>query len=586
MTLKSVENRPEYNQPHSNLMLGGEDCFRGIFDGGLVAMAILLEDGTIARVNEAFCSFLGNECGELLGRRYYELVDPVNRESVAAYFRSVSIGNFTGHQQECQYTHKEGHNVCGLVAMTAIRNDDGDVQGIVVQAQNVTEERKVRKQLLFQASHDELTGLVNRREFQSRLSRVWHGTVDRGGQHVLCCIDLDQFKIVNDTYGHAVGDHMLKQIVTIMRGLFRDRDTLARIGGDEFGVIFENCTMADATSVCTTFINTLSNTNFVWNNRSFHIRASVGLVPIDSQSPDPVELLKRADLACYSAKDSGGSQMCTFTFDPTDPTKGSDIIRALQCIDALYDDRLRLFAQPIASLRDGEPAVHWYEVMLRVIVGESGFVSPYLLIPAAERYGQMASIDCWVIDRAFREYASLSRFGKLKLSINLSGTSISSGELPGYIASKFEEYEVPPDSICFELTETTAVRNVSQVLELMQTFKQRGCQFALDDFGSGLSSFRYLKQFPFDFLKIDGSLVQDVTADSTDAVMVKAIGQLSEALGLKCIAEWISEQEVARVVASLGIDYGQGYFYGRPVPIEDIRLTVQRTPPRPIRFAG
>ena len=563
-----------------------EERFRGIFEDGLVGMAILSKDGSVQRVNRAFCRLLGYEKGELIGRRYDELIDPAHIDSMNAYFRSVANGNFTGHQHECQYRHKDGHDIYSLAALTTIRGDNGNVLGIVAQAQDVTEERGIKKQLSFQASHDELTGLVNRREFQIRLERVVQSVSNRDTQHVLCYIDLDQFKIVNDTFGHAAGDAMLRQIVSIMRGLFRGRDTLARLGGDEFGIILENCNAEDAKGFCTAFIRTLNNTNFTWNDHTFRIRASVGLVTISSESPDTGELLKRADLACYTAKDMGGDQIYVFPVQTDDSTTYSDIIRAVQCMDALYDDRLSLFAQPIVPLQDNEQHAPWYEILLRVVADDGKVVSPRLLIPAAERYGQMASIDRWVIDKTFKEFRTLSERSDVRLSINLSGISISSGDIPSYIISKFDEYEVPADRICFELTETATVKSVSQVLDLMSRLKDHGCHFALDDFGSGVSSFKYLKQFPFDFLKIDGSLIQDIATDSTDTAMVRAIEQLSASLGLKSIAEWISNSEVDQMVTSLGIDYGQGFLYGKPISIDQIEHGRQKKSLRLVGAAG
>ena len=563
-----------------------EERFRGIFEDGLVGMAILSKDGSMQRVNSAFCRLLGYEKHELIGRRYDELIDASHLDGINAYFRSVANGNFTGHQHECQYRHKDGHDVYSLSAMTTIRGDNGNVLGIVAQAQDVTEERGIKKQLSFQASHDELTGLVNRREFQIRLERIVKNVSNRDAQHVLCYIDLDQFKIVNDTFGHAAGDAMLRQIVNIMRSLVRGRDTLARLGGDEFGIIFENCNATDATKISTTFIHTLNNTNFTWNNHTFRIRASVGLVTITSQSTDIGELLKKADLACYTAKDMGGDQIYVFPAQTDNSTTYSDIIKAVQCMDALYDDRLCLFAQPIVPLQGNDQHAPWYEILLRVVADDGEVVSPGLLIPAAERYGQMASIDRWVIDKTLKEFQALSEHSEIRLSLNLSGISISSGDIPNYIVSKFDEYEVLADRICFELTETATVKSVSQVLDLMGRLKERGCHFALDDFGSGVSSFKYLKQFPFDFLKIDGSLIQDIATDSTDTAMVRAIEQLSASLGLKSIAEWISNSEVDQMVTSLGIDYGQGFLYGKPIPIDRVIRSCQKKSLRLVRTAG
>jgi diguanylate cyclase (GGDEF)-like protein/PAS domain S-box-containing protein len=547
-----------------------EDRFRRVFEDGLIGMAILSGDGVVQRVNSAFCRFLGFEPQDLIGKKYRALIHSDQSGDLNINTGSPGQRHVTSQQQVCRYEHKNGNDVYGSIALTTIRDDTGDVLGTLAQVQDVTEERGIRKQLSYQASHDDLTGLINRREFQLHLEGVVKSAKAHGTQHVLCYLDLDHFKIVNDTFGHAAGDAALIQITRIIQNSARSRDTIARLGGDEFGIIFRYCTAAEAEAISSEIVRALNNTKFIFRSREFCIRASAGLVEVNSESQNFEELMKQADLACYTAKDHGRSQVYLYPNRTDDPSRCSDIIRAVQWMDAIHDERLRLFAQPIVPLKDFDQHISWYEILLRIVSEDGSTISPQCLIPAAERYGQMASIDRWVIDSAFREYQSSAANSRVRFSINLSGTSVCNENLSGYISEKLVEYDVPAENICFELTETAAIKNNSEVLDFMNSLKRCGCVFALDDFGSGLSSFRYLKQFPFDFLKIDGSLIHDIADDPANNAMIRAIQQLSASLELVSIAEWVSTEEVAEIVTTLGIDYGQGFFYNEPMPIKEI----------------
>ncbi len=547
-----------------------EERFRGIFEGGLVGMVIVNRDGIVQRVNDAYCNFVGHTRQELVGMHFAvpmrnDLL-PLAEQQIKAVIQHEGQGF-----SEFEFQHRDGRAVHGLVSFSAIGTDKGEVTNIVMQIQDVTHEQHMKKQLTFQARHDELTGLVNRREFQTRLENAISGARRESLHHALCYIDLDQFKLINDTLGHVAGDKLLQQVARVMRQCMRARDTLARLGGDEFGPILDNCPIEKAAEIATGVITELSSSTFVWMERTLQIRASIGVVPIAPDSPPAVDVMKQADLACYTAKDLGRGRIYVYPLDLDYSSRYPDLLKVREWLDAFREDRFRLFAQPIVPLPGNAPSHDWYEVLLRISTHGNEVVSPRVLIPAAERYGQMEAIDRWVIDNALRWRGDLfNRDNPTRLSINLSGTSLSSEGLYDFIERTLAKYDVDPKTICFEVTETTAARSPRAAGELLERLRRLGCRVALDDFGSGLSSFKYLKQLPIDILKIDGSLVHDLSDNSPEQVMIDAIGGLARCMNILTVAEQVRDNRTALQLKKIGIDYAQSFVYGRPRPIQDI----------------
>ncbi len=567
----ALQNSYEQLSAVESRVRASEERFRGIFEGGLVGMAVLSHDGYIQRINHAYCGFLGFEGDELIGRHFSTVVHPDATADVERQLRRMVRGECLVHQHEHRYQHKLGHELYGLAALHAITGSDNAVTGIAVQIQDITDERRLKARLAFQASHDELTGLANRREFQARLQNVIDSARIHGFQHALCYIDLDQFKLINDTLGHVAGDAMLKQVAEAMSDCLRTRDTLARLGGDEFGVILENCYISDAAEIATKLITRLSANDFIWCGRSFHIRGSIGVVPVLRESGTIVEVMKQADLACYTAKDLGGSRIYVYPSDVDNSHDYPDILRVTEWLDAFREDRFRLYAQPIVPLRKDAEGSLWYEVLLRIVTHGDSVVSPKLLIPAAERYGQMVAIDRWIIRTAIARHREM--FGDrqdVRFSINLSGGTLASNDLQEYVMDALREFNVSPDRLCFEINEAAVLRDVHKATDLMNRLKAEGIRFAMDDFGSGLSSFKYLKVLPVDYLKIDGGLVHEMWQDSAEHAMVSAIKQLAESLGIKTVAEWVHDARIVDQLEATGIDYAQGYHFGKPMPIETL----------------
>ncbi len=547
-----------------------EERFRSIFDGGLVGMVIVGGDGVVQRANDAYCRFVGYPREDLVGAHFGLPMRPQDLHVAERQIRAV-IQNESHGTREFEYRHNQGHAVYGLASFSAIRTQQGRVTSIVIQVQDVTHEHEMKQLLTFQAKHDELTGLVNRREFQTRLENAIRGARNEKLHHALCYIDLDQFKLTNDTLGHVAGDKLLQQVADVMRQCVRGRDTLARLGGDEFGLILDNCRIEKAAEIAAGVISKLANSNFTWMERTVKIGASIGVVPVTPDSPEAVDLMKQVDLACYTAKDMGRGRIYVYPLDLDQSSRYPDILKVKEWLDAYREDRFRLYAQPIVPL-PGRPASHeWYEVLLRICTHGNDVVSPRILIPAAERYGQMDGIDRWVIENSLRWYTQLGkgRDQSTRFSINLSGTSLCSEGLFDFIHYNVNHYGVRPGSICFEVTETTAARNPRDADRFLTRLKQLGCLIALDDFGSGLSSFKYLKRLPVDILKIDGGLVHDISEHSAEEVMVDAIGRLARAMSIQTVAEHVRDSRTAVQLGRMGIDYAQSNIYGKPKPIAD-----------------
>ncbi len=453
-----------------------------------------------------------------------------------------------------------------------IRGRNGQVLGAVLVFHDVTETRQLTRQLEHDATHDALTGLINRAEFERRLDRALASAQQYGAHHALCYLDLDQFKVVNDTAGHAAGDELLRQINTVLSGMFRERDTLARIGGDEFGLLLDNCPLERAQFIAQTVVSTIRDHRFHWEDRSYQIGVSIGLVPITAAAHDTVQLLTQADVACYIAKELGRNRVHLYQREDSETAqRHGEILGAAGLRDALEQGRFRLHYQPIIPLHAADPRPVRHEVLLRVAYkgsaeATSELVLPAAFIPAAERYGLMGAIDRWVIQAAFREYAAGIGQTGARLAINLSGNSLSDETLLGFIEAQFAAHAFPPEQVCFEITETAAIQNLRRASELMAALKRRGSQFALDDFGSGLSSFHYLKTLPIDYLKIDGSFVKDMLDHPSDGALVAAINQMGHALGIQTVAEYAHSQAIVERLRELGVDYAQGFFFGHPAP--------------------
>lgn len=451
----------------------------------------------------------------------------------------------------------------------------GNTIGAVMVFHDVTQARHLTRQVTWQAIHDSLTGLVNRREFEQRLGQALHSACTYGEAHVLCYLDLDQFKIVNDTCGHNAGDELLRQVTTLLQAQIRKTDTLARLGGDEFGVLLHQCDLDQALRVANLLRETIQSFRFVWSGNTFAIGVSIGVVPIDGQNRSLETLLMAADSACYAAKNNGRNRVHVFQADDQALVQQQGEMRwAPRLIKALEENRFCLFAQPIVATQPHLNPEKHYEVLLRLWDEIGSLVPPMAFLPAAERYGLMTKIDRWVVSTLFRHWPQLqpqsedvSGHPLIIYAVNLSGATLNEDGMADFLRQQFIQYAVPYNQICFEITETVAIANLSKASQFIHQLRALGCRFALDDFGSGMSSFAYLKHLPVDYLKIDGGFVKDLLDDPVDDAMVKAISHIGQVMGLKTIAEYVENAATLERITALGVDFAQGYGIARPVPL-------------------
>jgi len=425
--------------------------------------------------------------------------------------------------------------------------------------------REAENALRHMAYHDALTGLLNRNQFEHQLGHLQKCSQCEGSTHALLYLDLDQFKIVNDTCGHAAGDELLKKLSRLLEKQFRDNDLIARLGGDEFGVLLENCSLEKAKKIADNISKTITGFHFHWEKKVFSVGVSIGLVIIDKHSDKGDTLLSCADMACYAAKDKGRN--CIQIYQEADHEfrkRRGEMDWAGKIDQALEHNHFLLYRQSIIPLQNKLNGTEHYELLIRMQGKKGEIYAPDSFIPAAERYHRMRDIDRWVIHSAFT-YLAKNNHSKLHfISINLSGQSLGDNSLFDFVSQHLKDSGTPPHTICFEITETAAIDNFDIAIEFIQRIKRLGCKFALDDFGSGLSSFSYLKSLPVDYLKIDGSFVQNITHDPMDKTIVEAINAVAHKAGMKTIAEYVESEDIQQCLREIGVDYAQGYAIDKP----------------------
>lgn len=454
-------------------------------------------------------------------------------------------------------------------SLSPIRGKSEVSNGAVLTFRDVSRSRKMAKRMAHLSTHDTLTGLINRAEFENRLERAIQSAREAGQQHVLCYLDLDQFKMVNDTCGHIAGDELLKQLTSLLQSQVETPHTLARLGGDEFGILYEKQTLPKAIKEVERILAMVRNYRFTWDGRRFEIGASIGITTIDADSVSKTELMKSVDSACYIAKDTGRNRIHIYQVDDIAIRKRH---REMEWVGklrhALDNDRFVLYSQPITELQATQEGFNLNEVLLRMKDDDDELILPTDFITAAERYNLMPDIDRWVIRNVF---ARMQKTGNIfNFAINLSGQSLCDESMLDYIINEIHKNGIDCSRICFEITETSAITNLPHAMHIIDSLRRMGCRFALDDFGSGLSSFGYLKNLYVDYIKIDGSFVQDIINSPVSASIVEAINKTGHIMGIKTIAEYVENRQILEAVRELGVDYAQGYNIGHPAPIKNI----------------
>ena len=558
-----------------------------------IGMALISLDGRWMKVNPALCNILGYTPEEFRALRFQDIThgDDLSHDlDQVARIRSGEISHYT---MEKRYQRKDGTTIWTNLSVSGVHGQDGEVARFVSQIENIDDRKHAELQRLalheeleHRARHDSLTGLINRQSFEFEARRLLEGD-DKQRQHIACFLDLDRFKILNDSAGHAAGDALLREISSCVASRIRTHDVVARLGGDEFGLLLPDCPLEPALRIAESVIEAVNTTHFTWNGRVFDVGVSIGLVPFTPGSMSFNELLSRADVACYTAKNEGRNRVTVYSDSDSDAARDHYQIQLAASIrEALVHERFCLYAQEIHPLAEGS-RFRSIEMLVRLRTEDGVLVAPGAFIPAAERYGLMAAIDRWVITKTLIALGeSLSRVDNLSVAINLSGTSFNEPNFAQWLRDVVRRSPLPPSRICFELTETALINHLSGAAEVIRLIQEEGCAVALDDFGSGLSSFNYLKNFAVQFVKIDGSFVRAINTSKIDLAIVESINQIAHRLGAETIAEYVEDLEIAKRLSEIGVDYAQGYAYGRPQPVEALIELLSTSPSARLSAGG
>jgi diguanylate cyclase (GGDEF)-like protein/PAS domain S-box-containing protein len=533
-------------------------------------------EGRIDYINHSAEVLLSQRFDQVMGRSFSEvaaLVDEADRHSLGDPVRKAlaSGGRITMGRRAVLVPANGGPERSVELSVTPLRFDGKDILGLVLVLHDTSEMRGLARQMTYQASHDALTGLVNRREFERRLQEALDSAQTGNVGHALCYLDLDRFKAVNDTCGHTAGDNMLREVASLIKEAVRDSDTVGRIGGDEFALLLVGCPLEKARQIADDVVRSVADFRFVWKDKIFDIGVSIGLVEIGAGGGAIEDIMNSADSACYVAKKQGGLHVHVYSAREEASARHSGEIHWLQKLQgALRDDKFELYYQPIVHARGGNGRGPALEVFVR-LEGENGQPgsAPTDFIRAAERYRRMPHIDRWVVQTVF---SALGR-GGMKLSagrsvaINIAGQTLGDAEFLEFVVDCLDHTGANPGDICFEVTESAVVANLDHAQRFIAVLHGMGCEFALDDFGSGLSSFSTLRTLPMDYLKIDGSFIKNLAGDTVNQAMVAAMIELSRSLNFRVVAEQVEDQLSLDTVTGMGIDFVQGFVIGRPQPL-------------------
>ncbi len=544
--------------------------FHRAVEASSVMVIITDVNGIIHFTNPKFTEITGYTSEEAIGQKTSILKSGEHTDAFYVSFWETILS----HQDwkgEFHNRKKDGTLYWGHSSISCLMDITGNITHFIAIQEDVTQEHILTDQLNHHARHDMLTGLINRREFEQRVSRLLATLQDDRGEHAMCFLDLDQFKIINDSCGHTAGDELLRQVGKLLQDTVRKRDSLARLGGDEFGILMEHCPFGKANRVANNILKSINDFHFIWEGKAFRIGVSIGLVAITETAGNYTDLFKQADAACYLAKDLGRNRIHAYHPEDTElAIRHGEMQWVGRISQALEENLFCLYAQPIVSL--GRSDQNHYELLIRMLDDQGGTIPPGAFLPAAERYNLMGKLDSWVVNHACSILAQHPAFIEWVdfISINLSGPSLNNQDFFESILANFKENGVPPRKICFEITETVAIDNLDSAVSLIRKLKASGFQFALDDFGSGISSFGYLKNLPVDYLKIDGMFVKGIVDDPIDRAMVKSINEIGQVMGMKTIAEFVENEEIRGTLREIGVDYAQGYGIGKPQPLTEI----------------
>jgi len=547
-----------------------------IMESSLDSIVTMDHRGFIVEFNPAAEIVFGYHREQVVGHELAELLIPpslraLHRERLRSVGEQGMVSRILGRRIQTTAMRSDGSEF--PVELTVTRVPLNGQPFFTAFIRDMTEARRLEERISFQSTHDALTGLLNRTEFERRIKVLLDDYLFKD-EHAILVLDIDQFKVVNDTGGHGAGDMLLYEIGQLIHSKTRAGDIIARIGGDEFGLLLEHCSLKKAESIGKGLLKEIQESRYEWEGRRFAVTASVGIVPVHPKGQSLSDVMSAANTACNVAKEQGRNRSHLFHYDDVELGRRQGEMRWVGKIhDAFEDGRFVLYYQRLQPLQRGLEDKRWhYEILIRMKDETGQFVPPSTFLRAAERYSLMPTIDRWVVRMTLSWLASYPEHVKnLSLcSINLSGYSITDESFLRFLTSQFNHYAVPADRICFEITETAAISNLATAARFIDTLRRQGCRFALDDFGSGMSSFAYLKNLPVDFLKIDGSFVRDIMEDEIDFAMVRSINDIGHVMGKKTIAEFVENNEIKLRLKEIGVDFAQGYGIARPAPLAEI----------------
>ncbi len=533
--------------------------------------------GNCTFVNRAAQELLGYGRQQLLGRNVFELIHGRDEDGRPQANDPIGQVLSTGKPQKVEdilVWRRDGRSFHAEYAIYPLVQE-GRLVGAICVFRDITRQRSLALQLEYQSSHDTLTGLINRSELLIRINRALGSARHEGRTHALLFLDLDQFKVINDNSGHAAGDELLRSLATRFRQEIRRGDSLARLGGDEFGILLLNCDLEYAERIAAKFRDLVNSCRFEWEGEKYKLGVSIGVVPITPDSRSASAILSAGDTACYSAKDAGQNQIKIYRPDDTGfLRRRGDMLWLGRINEAINEDRFRLFYQEIRPLQDSDEGLS-FEVLVKMLDEDDRLIEPGEFLPAAERASMTPQIDRWVIRHVFdwMERQGGERLKRLgHISINLSGHSLSERDFLDFVVHEFDQRGLPQGKLCFEVTETVAIANLINAQHIFSRLAEMGCLFSLDDFGTGMSSYGYLKNLPVDFVKIDGVFVRTLTEDNIDAKLVESITDIAHEMGIRSIAEYVENAQIMERLKAIGVDYAQGYFIGEPRPLDSLRL--------------
>lgn len=542
-----------------------ETRFLNAFENAPIGMGLLNADGVLFDANPALKKMFWPA---LLNRKFADAIGEEDRSRFEEQYEIVVKTELSSLHEKFVCISAIGEEIQAVVNLSVVASDANEFLYSVLQVQDVTESMKLTVQLEYQASYDELTGLLNRRAFETQLERAWENSREHEKKSFLMFMDLDQFKVVNDTSGHTAGDQLLRAVSEILTDSVRNDDFVGRLGGDEFAIILWECPTEVAKRIAESIRQRIEDFRFHWDVETYRIGVSIGGLPIDPEVGDISELQQLADAACYAAKEAGRNRVHMVSGEKDSARVHRGQVRWVQRLrEAMDSNRFAIYAQPILPIDESSDERESLEILLRLRDPETRkLIPPGAFLPAAERYGMSVELDKWVVTSLFNMLFVHHAFEAVhrKYWINLSGSSVGDRRFAEFLKDAVSRSPLPPGTINFEVTETSVIRNIAEASELISSLREMGCKFALDDFGSGLSSFTYLKNLPVDIVKIDGSFIRDLMQDDTDRIFVKSIIDIAHTLNIKTVAEFVENQETLDAVRELGADYFQGFMTGRP----------------------